>query len=127
MHSPLWFVVALTFGLAAVLPAADGPLAYPPTKKVDHADEYHGAKVPDPYRWLETDVRTAPEVAAWVAAENKVTDAFLSSIPERDAARPISQSTAASARTRRSAYGAPEAPVTPRKTRTRLGYPGRRT
>src|SRR6476660_7208145 len=87
MHPPLWFVVAVALGLAAVLPAAERPHAYPQTKKVDHFDDYHGTKVPDPYRWLETDVRTAPEVAAWVAAENKVTEAFLGSIPERDAIR----------------------------------------
>jgi prolyl oligopeptidase len=87
MNSPLWLVVVIAVGLAAVLPAADGPLAYPPTKKVDHTDDYHGTKVADPYRWLEDDVRTSPEVAAWVAAENKVTEAFLSSIPERDAIR----------------------------------------
>ena len=43
MHSPLCLVViVLAVALAAVLPAADGPLLYPPTKKVDHTDEYHG-------------------------------------------------------------------------------------
>ncbi|HEX4592575.1 MAG TPA: prolyl oligopeptidase family serine peptidase, partial [Gemmataceae bacterium] len=33
------------------------------------------------------DVRTSPDVAEWVAAENKVTDAYLNSIPERDVIR----------------------------------------
>src|SRR5437868_477000 len=86
MHNPLWLVVAIA--LAVLLPAAaDGPLQYPHTKQVDHTDDYHGTKVGDPYRWLETDVRTSPEVAAWVAAENKVTEAYLNTIPQRDVIR----------------------------------------
>jgi prolyl oligopeptidase len=43
--------------------------------------------VADPYRWLENDVRVDPEVASWVVEQNKVTDAFLASIPERPAIR----------------------------------------
>jgi hypothetical protein len=47
-------------------------------------------------------------------------------MPERDAQRPTSQPPAASARRSRSAYGAPDAPVTPRKTLTdRRLRPGR--
>jgi prolyl oligopeptidase len=69
------------------LPAeADGPiLRYPKTKRVDHVDVYHGVKVADPYRWLEADVRQSKEVADWVIAQNKVTFAYLRSIPERKA------------------------------------------
>ena len=58
-----------------------GRLTYPETKKDDVVDEYFGTKVPDPYRWLEND--RAPEVAAWVEAENKVTFAYLGQIPYR--------------------------------------------
>jgi prolyl oligopeptidase len=88
MHNSSWItVVVLLVACAAVLPAADSSPGYPSTKRVDHTDDYHGTTVPDPYRWLETDVRTAPEVAAWVAEENKVTEAFLSAIPQRDAIR----------------------------------------
>ena len=56
---------------------------YPPTEKVSQVDTYFGTEVPDPYRWLEDD-RSA-KTAAWVKAENEVTDAYLSNIPFRDA------------------------------------------
>ncbi|HEY4263584.1 MAG TPA: S9 family peptidase, partial [Schlesneria sp.] len=58
-------------------------MTYPNSKKIDHVDELHGVKVPDPYRWLEDDVRESKDVAAWVEAENKVTFAYLESIPQR--------------------------------------------
>jgi prolyl oligopeptidase len=85
MHSQWWMILALTglVGMTAAAPAADGPLTYPATRRGDQIDDYHGTKVADPYRWLEDDVRTSKEVAAWVAEQNKVTDAFLSAIPER--------------------------------------------
>lgn len=66
--------------------AADG-LVYPPTRRVDHVDDYHGTKVPDPYRWLEDDVRKSKEVADWVDDENKVTEAYFKDIPERETLR----------------------------------------
>jgi prolyl oligopeptidase len=66
--------------LAATLPA-QSPLAYPPTRKGNVVDEYHGTRVADPYRWLEDD--RSPETAAWVEAQNKVTQAYLAQVPER--------------------------------------------
>jgi len=62
--------------------AHDGELTYPETRRGDDVDEYFGTKVPDPYRWLEDE--NAPEVAAWVEAENKVTFAYLEKIPYRE-------------------------------------------
>jgi len=70
------------FGLAI---AGDTRMKYPETKKVDHVDDHHGTKVPDPYRWLEDDVRQSKQVAAWVEAQNKLTFSFLESIPQREA------------------------------------------
>lgn len=64
--------------------AGETRMKYPETKKVDHVDDHHGTKVPDPYRWLEDDVRQSKDVAAWVEAQNKVTFAFLESIPQRE-------------------------------------------
>src|SRR6476619_8234369 len=58
-------------------------ITYPVTKKVDQVDDYFGTKVADPYRWLENN--DSPEVAAWVAAENKVTYQYLDQIPYRKA------------------------------------------
>jgi prolyl oligopeptidase len=69
--------------LMATLAAADGLLKYPPAKKVDQADVLHGVKVEDPYRWLEEDVRKSSEVRQWVDAEAKLTEEYLSAIPER--------------------------------------------
>ena len=67
--------------------AASAPLDYPETKKIDVVDVYHGVEVPDPYRWLEADVRESEEVAAWVEAQNEVTFGVLRQIPYRDAIR----------------------------------------
>ncbi|MGB3776783.1 MAG: prolyl oligopeptidase family serine peptidase [Tunicatimonas sp.] len=61
----------------------DMSVDYPPTEKVNQVDTYFGTEVPDPYRWLEDD-RSA-ETAAWVEAENEVTEAYLSQIPFREA------------------------------------------
>lgn len=45
-------------------------------------DDYHGTVVKDPYRWLEDD--NSAETAAWVKAENEVTQDYLSQIPYRN-------------------------------------------
>jgi prolyl oligopeptidase len=59
-------------------------LTYPDTRRVDVVEEQFGVQVADPYRWLENDVRHDGEVADWVAAENRVTDAYLATLPGRD-------------------------------------------
>jgi prolyl oligopeptidase len=65
--------------------ASGAPLSYPVAKKVDQTDDYHGTKVADPYRWLED--ANSPDTKAWVDAENKVTQAWLAQIPQREAIR----------------------------------------
>jgi len=88
MPRPVRTTVILVLLLASVAAvAAEGPIQYPPTRRVDHVDVYHGVAVPDPYRWLEADIRTSKDVAEWVAAQNKVTAAYLASIPQREAIR----------------------------------------
>ena len=60
-------------------------LPYPETARGEVVDNYFGTEVPDPYRWLEDDNSEA--TAAWVAAENAVTEDYLSQIPFREAIR----------------------------------------
>jgi len=78
--------VALSVGLLslAALPAgaADGPTTYPVSPKLDLVTDYHGAKVADPYRWLEGDFGMTQE---WVEQQNELTFSFLKGIPERAA------------------------------------------
>lgn len=86
MRTSRWGAALFVAALAAfVVTAQETKLKYPDTKKGDVTDDYHGTKVADPYRWLEDDVRKSKDVADWVEAENKVTFAFLESIPQRDA------------------------------------------
>ena len=59
-------------------------IAYPETRRVDLVEDRFGVAVADPYRWLENDVREDQEVAAWVAAQNEVTDAYLATLPGRE-------------------------------------------
>lgn len=66
--------------LATTVVSAQG-LQYPKAAKDGTVDEYFGTKVADPYRWLEND--TSAQTAAWVEAENKVTNAYLQKIPFR--------------------------------------------
>ncbi|MFD2367357.1 prolyl oligopeptidase family protein [Pseudoduganella sp. GCM10020061] len=71
------------FAQAACTPGVAPALAYPASKKVDQVDNYHGTTVADPYRWLE-DANSA-DTKSWVEEQNKVTQAYLSQIPQREA------------------------------------------
>ena len=73
---------ALVLAACATAPEA---LHYPATRRVDQVDVYHGQPVADPYRWLEDD--NAPETAAWVTAQNQVTDAYFARLPVLQALR----------------------------------------
>lgn len=56
-------------------------IQYPKADKDGTVDNYFGTEVADPYRWLEDD--TSAKTSAWVEAENKITNAYLSKIPFR--------------------------------------------
>jgi prolyl oligopeptidase len=70
---------------AQTCPDYGTPLTYPVTKKGPQTDNYHGTQIADPYRWLE-DANSA-ETKEWVTAQNKVTQAYLGQIPQREAIR----------------------------------------
>jgi prolyl oligopeptidase len=59
-------------------------LAYPETRRLDLVEEHFGVKVPDPYRWLENDVRQDQAVRDWVTSQNQLTNAYLATLPGRD-------------------------------------------
>ena len=82
-----WYVVLLVvLGLLAPAPLRAEPakgLTYPKAKKTDQVDDFHGAKVADPYRWMEATPEESEDLRNWIEAENKVTFGFLAEIPER--------------------------------------------
>jgi len=59
--------------------------SYPPAKRGDVVDDYHGIRVPDPYRWLEEN--DSPETAGWIEAQDRLTRDFINSGPNRDRIR----------------------------------------
>ncbi len=76
--------LGLVLGLCAAAAAAEGAkLTYPQTRKTDLVETAFGQKIPDPYRWLENDVRSDPEVADWVTRQNGVTQGYLATLPQR--------------------------------------------
>ena len=78
-------VLSLILSFAGTMSAqtTSAPLAYPAAARGTQVDDYHGTSIADPYRWLE-DV-DAPATKAWVEAQNRLTDSFLATIPERPA------------------------------------------
>jgi prolyl oligopeptidase len=46
--------LALALSVTTTLACTDGRMEYPRTRKVDQVDDYHGTRVADPYRWLES-------------------------------------------------------------------------
>ncbi|MEO8075977.1 MAG: prolyl oligopeptidase family serine peptidase [Acidobacteriota bacterium] len=54
---------------------------YPKARQAAVADDYHGTRVEDPYRWLED--AGSPETIAWVDAQNALTRSMLDG-PVRD-------------------------------------------
>ena len=83
------------FIAACLLPAAlraEAPLDYPKTVTVDVVDTPFGEPVADPYRWLEADVRTDAKVRDWVTARNRISGAYLATLPGRDAFKARMQS-----------------------------------
>jgi len=75
----------LTGMFTSAAPVGAQTLQYPAARKSDVVDDYHGTRVPDPYRWLEDP--DSPESRAWIEAENRLTAAYLAEIPARGTIR----------------------------------------
>ena len=85
-RATLAFSLIAAFGgqaLAQSCPTGSPALAYPASKKIEQQDNYHGTVVADPYRWLED--ANSDETKTWVVEQNKITQAWLSQIPQREA------------------------------------------
>jgi len=81
------FLMAAWFAGVAVTETTEGKktmMKYPDTRRVDQVDTFHGVDVPDPYRWLEGDVRTSKEVAAWAETQSDFARGYLDKLPSRE-------------------------------------------
>jgi prolyl oligopeptidase len=56
---------------------------YPPTRRLELKDTFFGTEVEDPYRWLEDG--KAPDVLAWIKAQDDFARSELRKLPGRDA------------------------------------------
>jgi prolyl oligopeptidase len=72
-------VVAALVTLSATSAAPERPI----TPRGTQTERLHGVRVPDPYRWLED--TGAPEVAEWVARQNRHARRHLDALPQREA------------------------------------------
>src|SRR5215210_2977351 len=77
------FLLVTAF-LAANVPA-QAKFEYPKPRRAEQVDDFHGTKVADPYRWME--LTESAETKAWIDAENKLTNSYLATIPEREKIR----------------------------------------
>ena len=75
-----WIVFASLF-VTAALATTGQPLSYPTATPADVSSDYHGVKVPDPYRWME-DI-DSPATRSWVEAEDKLSRGYLEALPGR--------------------------------------------
>jgi len=72
----------LAFLCFVVATAGAAKLDYPSAQRGSVVDDYHGAKVADPYRWLETP--DSPEARTWLDAERTLTSSYLAALARRD-------------------------------------------
>ncbi len=64
-------------------PQESSRMVYPATRAEQVVDTLHGVQVADPYRWLEDE--KAPEVQAWMKAQDALAREQLGKMPGRDA------------------------------------------
>lgn len=83
-------ILSLAAAMSDAAPPSPPAITYPETPREEVVDTYEAAggktiRVPDPYRWLEEDVRESDRVAGWVAQQQALTEAYLEQLPERKA------------------------------------------
>jgi prolyl oligopeptidase len=76
-------VVLVSLFATVALATTGHPLSYPAASRDNVIADYHGVKVPDPYRWMEN--IDSPDTRKWVEAEGKLSREYLDAIPGRDA------------------------------------------
>lgn len=69
------------FALASLAVTAGAQVQVPVTKQIPVVDSYHGVKITDHFRWLES--QTSPETRKWINAQNRYSDALLKNQPSR--------------------------------------------
>jgi prolyl oligopeptidase len=77
----LWVVLSAAGSIAALAAQDLKGLSYPAAARGTTIDDYHGTKVPDPYRALED--LDSPATRAWVGAESALTDRYLGKLARR--------------------------------------------
>ncbi|PZU07078.1 prolyl oligopeptidase family serine peptidase [Sphingomonas sp.] len=82
-RSVLFSMALLSTAAPATPPQTAAP--YPATERGTTVEHPFGLSIPDPYRWLEGDVRTDAKVRAWVDGQSRFTEAYLATLPGRDA------------------------------------------
>jgi prolyl oligopeptidase len=75
-----WIVFASLF-VTVALATTGQLLSYPAATPGDVSSDYHGVKVPDPYRWME-DI-DSPATRSWVEAQDKLSRGYLEALPGR--------------------------------------------
>lgn len=76
--------LSLLLALALAFVTSCAALRYPPAQRGPAVDDYHGTRVTDPYRWLES--LDAPETRAFIEAQNRLSRGFVEG-PAREALR----------------------------------------
>lgn len=78
--------LALAVSLPSPVWSEDGtgaPLVYPATRRDATVEVRHGRSAPDPYRWLEGDPASDPDVAIWAGQQDTLARRYLARLPER--------------------------------------------
>ncbi len=57
------------------------PVRYPAARRDDVVDDYHGTRVPDPYRWMED--QDNADLKTWLTEQDEVCQPWLAALPDK--------------------------------------------